>query len=111
LVIAPDDNTSHFLDQVSPPGAQDLVPHSWNRYRRITLGANGAMIATLYALEQGWGFRYENSQSIKHDRIDWMKPEHHVELLEDLRQRTGLPVERFTFGRVNLVDDTAEIKA
>jgi hypothetical protein len=77
----------------------------------VVLITNGVMIVTLYALEQRWGFHYENSQSVKYDRIDWMKPEHHVQLLEDLRERTGLPIRRFTFGRVNLVEDTVEIKA
>jgi hypothetical protein len=40
LITAPYGDASEFLDQVSPFGMQDLVPRSWNRYRRITLVAN-----------------------------------------------------------------------
>lgn len=71
--------------------------------------ANATVILVLYVLEQGWGFRYENSQSIKYDRVDLIQPQHHAQLLEDLRRRTGLPVKRIEVGRINFVDDTVEL--
>lgn len=73
------------------------------------LVANGAIIVTLFVLERGWGFRYEESQSVKYDRIEMLKPENRARLLADLRQRTGLPVSRLALGRINLVDDTVEL--
>lgn len=73
------------------------------------LVANGAIVVTLFVLERGWGFRYEESQPVKYDRIEMLKPENRARLLDDLRQRTGLPVSRFTLGRINLVDDTVEL--
>jgi len=70
---------------------------------------NGVVIAVLFVLEQGWGFRYEGFKLVKYDRIDMLKPEKHTLLLEDLRRRTGLPLTRFEIGRINLVDDTVNL--
>jgi hypothetical protein len=70
---------------------------------------NGVVIAVLFVLEQGWGFRYEGFKMVKYDRIDMLKPEKHALLLEDLRRRTGLPLTRFEIGRINLVDDTVNL--
>ena len=63
---------------------------------------NGVIIAVLFVLEQGWGFRYEGFKQVKYDRIDMLKPEKHALLLDDLRRGTarsvrrarGLPAER-----------------
>lgn len=73
-------------------------------------GTNAAVVAVLYILEQEWGFHYTSANLIKYERIELIKPENHALLLEDLRQRTGLPVKRFEIGRMNFLDDTAEIK-
>jgi hypothetical protein len=78
---------------------------NWN----ALLVANGAVILTLFVLERGWGFHYESSQQIRYDRVDLIRPEHHALLLDDLRQRTGLPIKRFELGRINFVEDTVEL--
>jgi hypothetical protein len=70
---------------------------------------NAIVVAVLYVLEQGWGFRYEGYKIVKYDRIDLLKPEKHTLLLEDLRHRTGLPLTRFEIGRINLVEDTVTL--
>jgi len=70
---------------------------------------NGIIVVVLFVLEQGWGFRYEGFKQVKYDRIDMLRPEKHVLLLEDLRHRTGLPLTRFEIGRINLVDDTVSL--
>ena len=70
---------------------------------------NLIVIAVLYVLERGWGFRYEGYKVVKYDRIDLLKPEKHAVLLEDLRHRTGMPVTRFEVGRINLVEDTVNL--
>jgi hypothetical protein len=70
---------------------------------------NVIVVAVLFVLEQGWGFRYEGFKVVKYDRIDLLKPEKHAILLEDLRHRTGLPLTRFEIGRINLVDDTVNL--
>jgi len=78
---------------------------SWS----ILLASNVTIMAVLYALEQGWGFTYENSKPVKYDRLDLIAGGQQEALLADLRQRTGLPVERCEIGKINLIDDTADL--
>jgi hypothetical protein len=72
--------------------------------------ANTAVIAVLYLLENGWGFHYEQSQRITYERIELIKAENHDLLMDDLRERTGLPIKRFEIGNINFLRDSAEIK-
>lgn len=72
---------------------------------------NLIVIAVLFVLEQGWGFQYERSKMVRYDRIDLLKPEKHGTLLDDLRRRTGMPFTRFTVGRIDLVEDTVNLRA
>jgi hypothetical protein len=76
----------------------------------LNLAITNAIIGVvLFILEQGWGFRYEGYKVVKYDRIDLIKPEKQVMLLEDLRHRTGLPLTRVEIGRINLVEDTVSL--
>ena len=83
-----------------------LAGASWN----ALLIANAAIVGILYLLERGWGFHYEQSQRITYERIDLIKPENHNLLMDDLRQRTGLPIKRFELGRIDFLKDSTEIK-
>lgn len=76
----------------------------------ILIGVNAAVAGVLFALEQGWGFHYESARVIKYDRIELITPHNHNLLLDDLRQRTGLPIKRVEFGRINFLEDSAELK-
>ncbi len=76
----------------------------------VLLVVNAVVAAVLFVLEREWGFRYESSQSIRYDRIDLVTPERRAEMLEDLRMRTGLPIKRVSIGRLNLLNDTAELR-
>ena len=74
------------------------------------LVANAAIVAVLYVLEKGWGFHYEQSQRITYERIELIKPENYELLLDDLRQRTGLPIKRIEIGSIDFLKDSTEIK-
>jgi len=74
------------------------------------LVANTAVVGTLLLLEKEWGFRYETSKRLTYERIGLIKPANYELLLEDLRERTGLPVKRCEVGSINFLRDTAEIK-
>lgn len=76
----------------------------------LLLGANALVVAILYVLEQEWGFHYESSKLVRYERIALIKPQHHAQLLADLQERTGLPVKRVTVGRINFLDDSAELR-
>lgn len=75
----------------------------------VLLTANSAVIVLLFVLEQGWGFHGEDVQRITYERIELIRPELRQALLDDLRQRTGLPVTRVEIRRINFVDDSAEL--
>lgn len=76
----------------------------------ILAAVNAVVVAVLFVLEREWGFHYESSQSIRYDRIELITPENRALLLDDLRTRTGLPVKRVAIGRLNFLNDTAELK-
>ena len=71
--------------------------------------ANLATMGVLYVLEHGWGFRYEARKTVTYERIDMVRPENWSQLLKDLQERTGLPIQRIEIGRLNFLRDTAEI--
>lgn len=73
------------------------------------LAVNAAIMAVLYVLEHEWGFHYESAKHIRYDRIELVTPENHMALLTDLRQRTGLPINRVEVGSINFLNDTAEL--
>jgi hypothetical protein len=72
--------------------------------------ANLVIMVVLFVLEKGWGFHYECSKKITYEKIELIKPENRDALLEDIRDRTGLPVARVEIGNINFLRDVAEIK-
>ena len=77
---------------------------------RMLMLVDGIVAVVLWLLEREWGFHYESRQSVRYDRVELVSPQHRDELLADLRQRTGLPVKRVEIGRLNLLNDTAELR-
>lgn len=75
----------------------------------VLVASNAVVLAVLYVLEQGWGFHYEEVKSVKYDRIEMIAAGQQEALLADLRARTGLPINRYEIGRINLIDDTADL--
>ncbi|QPC82032.1 DUF4956 domain-containing protein [Phototrophicus methaneseepsis] len=71
--------------------------------------SNVSVIAVLYILEQGWGFRYEIRKTINYERIDMIRPEKWPELIADLEERTGLSINRIEIGDLNFLRDSAHI--
>ena len=76
----------------------------------ILLLVNSAVVAMLFVLEQGWGFKYEESKRILYDRIDLIHEKDRGLLLEELRARTGLPITHVEIGKLDFLKDSAEIK-
>lgn len=71
--------------------------------------SNTATIVVLYVLEKGWGFQYEIRKTVTYERIDLIRPENWPLLLQDLQERTGLPIKRIEIGRLNFLRNSAEI--
>ncbi len=77
----------------------------------VELGfANIAVIAITFGLEKVWLLKHESSKTIIYEKIELIKPENRKELLEDLKNRTGINISRIDVGRIDFLKDVARIK-
>ena len=74
------------------------------------LFTNLAIIVLIYFLEKIWLLRYEISKTIIYERIDLIKPQLRQELINDLKDRTGLDIHRIEIGRIDFLRDTVRIR-
>lgn len=72
--------------------------------------ANIFIIIVLAVLEKQWGFQYLANKNIIYENIELVRPDRYNDLLSDLKQRTGLNISRFEIGKINFLNDTAQIK-
>lgn len=72
--------------------------------------ANIAVLLLLFVLEKEWGFRYEASRRIIYEKIELIRPDRRVELVNDLETRTGLKIKRISIGKTNFLRDTVDLK-
>lgn len=71
---------------------------------------NFVIVGTTLGIETIWFNDHERSKIIVYEKIGLIKPENEVELLNDLRERTGLDVFKFSIGKIDFLKDVAEIK-
>jgi hypothetical protein len=71
--------------------------------------ANLIILAVAWIIDHKVRVVHENYKEVVYDRIDLIAPEKREQMLADLRQRTGLPVHRVEFGRIDFFRDTARI--
>ena len=71
---------------------------------------NGLILVLTTLLETNILMKKELAQSIQYENIEMIKPANHAKLLEDLRERTGLAVHRFSITKVDFLRDTATIR-
>ena len=67
------------------------------------------MIVMTYVIENDVLISFESVKTIKYEKIELIKPENHILLLEDLKERTGLNIERYEIGKIDFLRDTADI--
>lgn len=72
--------------------------------------SNLVFILMFWVLESIKGLKHVTSKLIIYEKIELIKPECETEMLEDLRLRTGLDIERFEIGQINFLRDIAYIK-
>lgn len=75
----------------------------------LAVASNALVIAVVFAVEQGWGFRFESRQPVRYERLELLAPGRRAELFADLRSRTGLEVENVEIGRIDLLTDVADL--
>lgn len=67
------------------------------------------IVGTVWMLEASSISGREHTRRVLYDRLDLLSADRGIELLEDLRARTRLPVARYEIGDVDLLRDTADI--
>jgi hypothetical protein len=69
------------------------------------------IILVLWILDREWGFDRKLAQmNVVYEKIELIKRERKEEMLRDLCERTGLPVQDFEVENINFLRDIAEIK-
>ena len=72
---------------------------------------HGLILVVVQLLEGNWLIRREFSKTILYDRIELIVPDRRPELLENIRNRTGLPIHRVDIGDIDFLKDAARITA
>jgi len=67
------------------------------------------VVGGIWLLESGRLLEREQVQQVVYDRMDLIRPEKRIELVEDLRARTGLAITRVEVGHIDLVKDTVHL--
>lgn len=69
------------------------------------------VIATVWALDRGWGFKREQfHMSVTYEKIDLITPARREEMLKALSERTGFIIHDVGIEKINFLKDVADIK-
>jgi hypothetical protein len=71
---------------------------------------NIGVIAIAFSLEYVFLLKHETRKMVTYERIDLIIPEKHHEMKADLEKRTGLVINRIEVGKINFLNDTAQIR-
>lgn len=71
---------------------------------------NFAVVGMTYGLEYLWLLKHETRKTVIYERIDLILPERSDEMKADLEARTGLNINRFEVGRIDFLNDTAQVR-
>ncbi|MCT4645785.1 MAG: DUF4956 domain-containing protein [Carboxylicivirga sp.] len=70
---------------------------------------NLLVIGVTFSLERVWLLKHESSKLVIYEKIELITPARYEEMLNDLRERTGLNIHRAVVGKINFLRDTAEV--
>ena len=83
---------------------KDKISHS------ELLFTNLIIVAVTFGLEKIWLLQHECRKTITYEKIELIVPEKREELLEDLKERTGLNITRIEIRRIDFLRDTAQLR-
>ena len=72
---------------------------------------NIIILVLTYILDGHLGLEHESFEEINYDRMDLIRPEKRKEMLQNLRQRTGLDIHRVKFQKIDLCKNVVSIHA
>lgn len=70
----------------------------------------GLIFVVTLLLDSKMILKREENQCLQFERIELIKPQHHDELMQELRTRTGLNIHRFSIGKLDYLKDSALIE-
>jgi hypothetical protein len=75
------------------------------------LFTNFIIILLTYGLEKIWLLKHVSSKTIVYEKINLIKPENYQELLNDLKERTGIKnISRVEIGKIDFLKDTCTLQ-
>ena len=70
---------------------------------------NSFITLITYLIDRVWFQSLEESKNILYEKIDLIKPENQEDLIQDLKERTGLPIHSVKIVKIDFLRDTASI--
>ncbi len=70
---------------------------------------NALLILVPFMLEKFLLLKHESTKDINYEKIELIKPENRLKLIQDLEERTGLKINRVEVGKIDFLKDTAKI--
>jgi hypothetical protein len=71
---------------------------------------NVTVVIMTFILEYKWLVKHETRKTINYERIDLIIPEKYEAMKSDLEKRTGLAINRVEVGKIDFLNDTAQIR-
>ena len=71
---------------------------------------NMSLVAITYGLERVWLLKHETRKTVVYERIDLIQPDRMEEIKSDLEMRTGLNINRVEVGKIDFLNDTAQVR-
>ena len=68
------------------------------------------MVVMTYILEFLWLMKHETRKTINYERIDLITPDKASEMKSDIESRTGISINRFEIGKIDFLNDTAQVR-
>lgn len=79
-------------------------------YYAILILVNIIILLLVLILDRYVSLVHENSKEIIYEKIELIKPQHQSRLLDDLKDRTGLPIHRVEIRNINFLRDVAVLQ-
>ena len=71
---------------------------------------NLSVVGLTFGLEYMWLLKHETRKTINYEKIHLIRPENYDEMKADLENRTGLAINRFEIGKIDFLNDTAQVR-
>ena len=71
---------------------------------------NLSIVLIIFVLEYIWLVKHETRKTINYERIDLIHVDCYEEMKNDLEKRTGLQINRFEIGKIDFLNDTAQVR-